>query len=60
MPEISACAARPTRPKCSEAQSELGYILNDIADENAGVVADLREECDTRLAAITDKREAQS
>ena len=45
---------------CDEAQGGLGYILSDIADEVAGVADDLREDCDTRVAAIVGKREAQS
>ncbi len=45
---------------CDEAQGGLGYILSDIANEVAGVADDLREDCDTRLAAIVGKQEAQS
>lgn len=45
---------------CDEAQGGLGYILSDIADEIAGVTDDLHKDCDTRLAAIIGKREAQS
>ena len=50
----------PENCLCDEAQGGLGYILSDIADEVAGVVDDLREDCDARLAAIIGKREARS
>ncbi len=50
----------PEDKLCDEAEVGLSYILTDIAVEIAGVVDDLRDDCDKRLAALIGKPEARS